>query len=82
LKSLSDDIEVVKCDITKSDEVKHAFKNSWAVFAVTDFWAQPGKPEAETQQGTAMADAAASLQIPYYIFSMTEDIDKQVHGKL
>jgi hypothetical protein len=34
------------------------------------------------QQGIVMADAASLLQIPYYIFSMTEDIDKQMHGKL
>jgi hypothetical protein len=83
LKNLSiSDIEVVKCDITKSDDVERAFKDSWAVFAVTDFWAQPDRPEAEMQQGIVMADAASLLQIPYYIFSMTEDIDKQMHGKL
>ncbi len=47
-----------------------------------NFWAQPDKPEVETQQGIAMADAAASLQIPYYIFSTEEDIAKEMHGKL
>jgi hypothetical protein len=59
LKILSDDIEIVTCDITKTDDVKRAFKDSWAVFAVTDYWAQPDKPEVEIQQGTLMADAAA-----------------------
>ena len=72
----------MKCDITKSEDVQRAFKDSWAVFAVTDFWAQADKPEVEVQQGTVMADAAALLKIPYYIFSMTEDIDESMKGKL
>jgi hypothetical protein len=79
---LSDDIEMVTCDITKSDDVNRAFKDSWAIFAVTDFWAQPGQPEVEIQQGIVMADAAALLQIPYYIFSAEEDATKIIDGKL
>lgn len=82
MKSLSKSIEVVKCDITKSEDVQRAFKDSWAVFAVTDFWAQPDQPEMEVQQGTVMADAAGSLKVPYYIFSMTEDLDQSMKGKL
>lgn len=72
----------MKCDITKSEDVQRAFKDSWAVFAVTDFWAQPDQPEMEVQQGTVMADAAGSLKVPYYIFSMTEDLDQSMKGKL
>lgn len=82
LKRLSDEIEIVKCDITKSDDVQQAFKDSWAIFALTDFWAQPGNPEVEMQQGILMADTAASLNIPYYIFSTAVDADKKSHGKL
>lgn len=70
------------CDITKSEDVKRAFKDSWAIFALTDFWTQPGQPEVEIQQSTVMADAAALLQIPYYIFSTSEDVSKQTGGKL
>ncbi len=79
---MSDDIEIVKCDITKRDDVERAFKDSWAIFALTDYWAQPDKPEIEIQQGTVMVDAAALLEIPYYIFSMEEDIDKDMKEKL
>jgi uncharacterized protein YbjT (DUF2867 family) len=82
LRQLSNDIEVVKCDVSKSDDVQRAFKDSWAVFALTDYWAQPDKPEAETQQGIIMADAAALLKIPYYIFSTAEDVNKLSNGKL
>ncbi len=78
---MSNDIEVVKCDVSKIEDVQHAFKDSWAVFALTDFWAQPDKPEVETQQGIIMADAAASLKIPYYIFSAIENVEKLSNGK-
>ncbi len=79
---MSNDIEVVKCDVSKSDDVQRAFKDSWAIYALTDFWAQPDQPEVEIQQGTIMADAAASLKIPYYIFSTVEDVNKLSNGKL
>jgi hypothetical protein len=73
---------MVTCDITKSDDVQRAFKDSWAIFALTDYWAQPDKPELELLQGTIMADAAASLKIPYYVFSTVEDVNKLSGEKL
>jgi hypothetical protein len=79
---LSNDIEMITCDITKSDDVKRAFKDSWAIFALTDYWAQPDQPEVEIQQGTLMADTAALLEIPYYIFSTVEDVNKLSGEKL
>lgn len=72
----------MKCDVTKSDDVQRAFKDSWVIYALTDYWAQPDKPEVEMQQGILMADTAASLNIPYYIFSTLEDPYKISHGKL
>ncbi|CAF5024833.1 unnamed protein product, partial [Rotaria sp. Silwood1] len=80
IKRSSDDIEMVTCDISKYDDVKRAFQDSWAIYAVTDFWAQPDKPEVELQQGQLMADVAASLQIPYYIFSTLDDSNKISDG--
>jgi saccharopine dehydrogenase-like NADP-dependent oxidoreductase len=82
LAHLSNDIEMVTCDITKSDDVKRAFKDSWAVFALTDPWGNPNQLDHEKQQGYVMADAAASLQIPYYIFSTVENVNKLSNGKL
>ena len=82
LKRLSNDIELVKCDISNRDDVRRAFKDSWAVFTVTDYWAHPDKPEVEIEQGALMADVAADLKVPYYIASVLEDVDKQSDGKL
>ncbi|CAF4823045.1 unnamed protein product, partial [Rotaria sp. Silwood2] len=82
IKRLSDNIEMVTCDISKYDDVKRAFQDSWAIYAVTDFWVQPDKPEVELQQGQLMADVAASLQIPYYIWSTLDDSNKISDGKL
>lgn len=64
------------------DDVRRAFKDSWAVFAVTDYFSKPDNLEDEMKQGTTMADAAAFLRIPYYIFSMSEEIDEKLKGKL
>ena len=82
IQRLSDHIEMATCDINKSDDVKRAFKDSWAVFALTDYWAQPDQPETEMHQGILMADIAASLRVPYYIFSTVEDVNKLSGGKL
>jgi saccharopine dehydrogenase-like NADP-dependent oxidoreductase len=82
LQLLSDKIEVMTCDIRKTDDVQRAFKDSWAIFAVTDYWAQPDQPELEIEQGIIMADAAASLKVPYYIFSTLENIFKMTNEQL
>lgn len=81
LKRLGNNVEVVTCNINNRDDVQRAFQGSWAIFALTDFWAQPDKPEAETQQGMLMADVAASLQTPYYIFSTLENVEELSGGK-
>ncbi|CAF0911801.1 unnamed protein product [Rotaria sp. Silwood1] len=81
IKRLSDHIEMVTCDINKREDVQQAFKDSWAIFALTDFWAQLDHPEIEVHLGKLMADVAASLQIPYYIYSTLEDTMKLSNGK-
>ena len=65
VQRLHENIEIVLCNITKNDEVERAFKDSWAIFALTDFWAQRDKREAAAHEGIIMADAAALLEIPY-----------------
>ena len=82
IQRLSNDVEMVKCDINKKDDVERAFKDSWAIYALTDFWAQPDQPEVEVKQGRLMADVAGALQTPYYIFSTVEDPNKLSGGKL
>jgi len=78
LKRLSaNDIDIVMCDINRSDDIERAFKDAWAIYAVTDFWAYPDQPQLEMQQGRRMADIAASLNpVPYFIFSTLEDVNK------
>lgn len=72
---------MVKCDTTKKNDVQKAFQDSWAIFALTDFWARPDKPEAELEQGMVMADTAVSLGVNYYIPSVLEDVNKISNGK-
>ncbi|CAF1362970.1 unnamed protein product [Didymodactylos carnosus] len=76
------DIELVNCDIINKDDLLHAFKNSWASYSVTDYWAQPNKPEIEMQQGKLMVDVAAELNIPYYISTCVVNINALSDNKL
>ncbi|CAF1293367.1 unnamed protein product [Rotaria sordida] len=77
MKRLSDDIDMVMYDINRSDAVQRAFKDSWAIYAVTDSWTHPDQSKLEMQQGRRMADTAASLNpIPYIIFSTLEDVNE------
>ncbi|CAF4309968.1 unnamed protein product, partial [Rotaria sordida] len=61
VKRLSDHVEIVSYNISNRDDVQQVFKDSWPIFALTDFWAQPDQPEFEIQQGKLMTDVAASL---------------------
>ncbi|CAF4264226.1 unnamed protein product [Rotaria sordida] len=42
---------MVSYNISNRDDVQQVFKDSWPIFALTDFWAQPDQPEVEIQQG-------------------------------
>ncbi|CAF1047989.1 unnamed protein product [Adineta ricciae] len=76
---LSDQVEMATCDINKREDLERAFKDSWAVYALTNFSIQP---EVEIQQGKLMADVTDSLKIPYLIFSTLENVDKLSNGQL
>ncbi|CAF5098594.1 unnamed protein product, partial [Rotaria sp. Silwood1] len=82
LQSLSDNIEIFQCNIRNKDDLLHAFQNSWAIFAMTDFWATPTQPEIEIEQGKLMADIAAKSNIKYFIFSCAINVNKLSDGKL
>ena len=82
VQQLSDEIEMVQCDLNSTDDVQRAFEGSWAIYALTDFWAQPDLPELEVEHGRRMADVAAQLKSkPFYIFSIAEDVDRLSGGK-
>ena len=82
LQSLNNNLEIVQCNIRNKDDLLRAFENSWAIFAITDFWATPTQPEIEIEQGKLMADVAAELNIQYYIFSCAINVNKLTGGKL
>ncbi|CAF1601772.1 unnamed protein product [Didymodactylos carnosus] len=82
----SADIELIKCDLQKRDDVRQAFQGVWAIFALTDFWANPTKPELEIDSGRLMADVAAenlsSTYSPYFIYSCLENVEQGSGGKM
>ncbi|CAF0824904.1 unnamed protein product [Adineta ricciae] len=82
VQHLDENIEIVLCDITKNDDVERASKDSWVVFALTDFRGQLDKREVTIHERIMMADAAALSEIPYYTFSAKEDATEISDGKL
>ncbi|CAF0783172.1 unnamed protein product [Adineta ricciae] len=80
-RRLDENIEILLCDIRKKDDVERAFKDSYSFFALTDFWTQPDKRDVAIHEGIIMADVAALLEIPYYIFSAQKDATKISDGK-
>jgi uncharacterized protein YbjT (DUF2867 family) len=75
-------VELANADIAKKPDVEQAFHGAWAIFALTDFWANPDKPEAEIEQGKMMADVTAHLHpAPYFIYSVLENVEARTHGR-
>jgi len=78
-------VDVVKCDVSNRDEVEHAFKGAYAVFAVTNFWDKdiyPNNKGKEEEQGKLMADVAKAEGVKHYIWSSLHDAQTISGGKI
>jgi uncharacterized protein YbjT (DUF2867 family) len=64
--------EVVKADIDDVESLKKAFKGSYGVYALTNFW-EHFSPEKETAQAKNMAEAAKAAGVQHIIWSSLED---------
>ena len=73
-------VEVVKAEADSVDELKAAFKGSYAVYGVTNFWDESLKQDAdkETQQGKNLADAAVASGVSVFVWSSLHDADAGV----
>jgi uncharacterized protein YbjT (DUF2867 family) len=81
-------VEVVKADVNDHSSLVAAFKGSYAIYAVTDFFEPFGKHGAtkavdiETQQGINLAKAAiATSGLQHYIWSTLPNGGKLTGGK-
>jgi len=79
LASKSPKIQVVECDMHDFESMKSAFKNAWAVFAVTNFW-DPSIGKREYECGLTMAKAAKANGVSYYIWSSLANCEAISHN--
>jgi uncharacterized protein YbjT (DUF2867 family) len=80
LAALSPKIQLVECNMCDVESLKEAFKDAWAVFAVTDYW-DPETYDKEYEFGKNMANAAKDCQVMYYIWSTLDNAEKITRSK-
>ena len=61
------------------DSLKEAFKGSYAVFGVTNFWETASK-ETELKQGHNIADAAKEAGVEVFIWSSLPNVTASEHS--
>ncbi|KAI1849055.1 hypothetical protein JX265_011281 [Neoarthrinium moseri] len=74
-------VEVVSADLNDKASVVAALKNSYAVFAVTNYWEKLDM-ELEIQQGKNIADAAKETGVKLLIWSSLYNVTKHSNGVL
>lgn len=78
-------VKIIKCDLSKKEDIENAFENIDIVFAVTNFWDSEifGKNHSEEErQGKIIADIAKHKNIRWLIWSSLPNVIKESNGKL
>jgi len=74
-------VEVVSCDSGDRASLKNAFHDTYAVFAITDFWDSSVLHE-EFQHGKNIVDAAKDCGVERFVYSSLANASKLTGGKL
>lgn len=75
-KALADQgVELVRADLTDPDSLQTAFTGVDGVFAMTT--PREGGPEAETEAGLAIVDAAQAAGVPHLLFSSVGGAERE-----
>ncbi|KAJ4155639.1 hypothetical protein LMH87_000875 [Akanthomyces muscarius] len=78
-------VEMVKAEGSNLEEIKQAFRGSWAVFLNTDTESAdlntPGGPT-ESDFGIALVDAAAEMGVQHLVYSGMRSATEATHGVL
>ena len=75
--------EVVQCNIDDYEQSKNAFKGSYGVFAMTNYWSSDLKDkQLEIAQGKNMALAARDVGVQHFIFAGLPDTEQITGGTL
>ncbi|KAL0489941.1 hypothetical protein AKO1_005487 [Acrasis kona] len=65
-------VEVVECNLDVYEQVKNAFKGSYGVFMMTDYWQAKEK---EVEQGKNMCKAALEEKVTHVVWTSLYDAD-------
>ncbi|CAF2821523.1 unnamed protein product [Rotaria sp. Silwood2] len=79
-KLIAKGVEMVSCNIDSLDECLEAFKESYGVFAMTNFWECGATKEYE--QGMNMVNAARQQGVKHFIWSSLPDTMAISNGQL
>ena len=74
-------VTVVRADLDDPASLESAFKGSFAVFGVTDYWARRDV-EYEIQQGKNIADAAKASGVSHLIWSSSTHVARATDGRI
>jgi uncharacterized protein YbjT (DUF2867 family) len=78
-------VKMIKCNLSKKEDIENAFENVDIIFAVTNFWDSEifGKdPNEEERQGKMIADVAKDKNIKWLIWSSLPNVKNESDGKL
>ncbi|KAI9748552.1 MAG: hypothetical protein M1815_003149 [Lichina confinis] len=74
-------VECVKGDLDSKDSLREAFKNAYAVYAVTNYW-ESMSADKEIQQGKNVVDVAKESGVQHLVFSTLLNVTEITNGKL
>lgn len=74
-------VETVKADLEHSESVTEALKDSYAVFAVTNYWEKRSK-QLEVEQGKTVAHVCKAVGVKHLIWSALPHVSKMTNGVL
>jgi len=80
-KEKNPEIEWVKADQTKPEELKKAFEGAYGAYVVTNFWDKESMGR-ETEIGTNLAKIAKEANVQQYIWSTLPNVEEISGGKI
>jgi uncharacterized protein YbjT (DUF2867 family) len=73
-------VHMVKCDITKVEEIQNALRGAYAAVVITNYW-DPSVGKKEEEYGKAIMDIAKEAGIVHVLYSTLPDSSKISEGK-
>jgi len=73
-------VELIKCDLNSTEEVRRAMNGVHTVFGMTDYW-DPSQRGKEVEIGKRLVDCAKESGVKHFIFSGLPNVETITGGK-